>query len=113
METVTRTRDTADWIALLEDKAVPCGPINDLAHAFADPQVAARGLVVSQERAPDLAAADGIAAIRTVASPLRLQDTPPVLRRPPPALGEHTDEVLAELGFDASRIKAMREAGIV
>ena len=57
METVTRTRDTADWIALLEDKAVPCGPINDLAHAFADPQVQARGLIVRQERAPALVAA--------------------------------------------------------
>jgi formyl-CoA transferase len=113
METVTRTRDTADWIALLEDKAVPCGPINDLAHAFADPQVAARDLIVRQERAPELVAADGIAAIRTVASPLRLQDNPPVLRRPPPALGEHTDEVLAELGFDAQRIAAMHAAGIV
>lgn len=113
METVTRTRDTADWIALLEDKAVPCGPINDLAHAFADPQVAARELVVEQARAPQLAAADGIAAIRTVASPLRLQANPPVLRRPPPALGEHTDEVLAELGFDAARIAALRGAGIV
>ena len=113
METVTSTRDTADWIALLEDKAVPCGPINDLAHAFADPQVTARGLVVEQPRAPELVAADGIAAIRTVASPLRLQANPPVLRRPPPALGEHTDEVLAELGLDAQRIAALRASGIV
>ncbi len=113
MEEVTRQRDTADWIALLEDKAVPCGPINDLAHAFADPQVQARGLVVRQERAPGLAAKDGIAAIRSVASPLRLTDYPPVVRRPPPALGEHTDEVLTELGLDARRIADLRSAGIV
>jgi len=113
METVTRTRDTADWIALFEDKAVPCGPINDLAHAFADPQVQARGLIVRQERAPELVAADGIAAVRTVASPLRLQDNPPVLRRPPPALGQHTDEVLAELGLDVAQIAALRGGGIV
>ncbi len=113
METVTRTRDTADWIALLEDKAVPCGPINDLAHAFADPQVQARALVLHQERAPELVARDGIATIRTVASPLRLVDTPPVVRRPPPALGEHTDGVLAELGCDAERIAQLRASGIV
>ena len=113
METVTRTRDTADWIALFEDKAVPCGPINDLAHAFADPQVQARALIVRQERAPELVARDGIAAIHTVASPLRLQDNPPVLRRPPPALGQHTDEVLAELGLDAAQIAALRGSGIV
>lgn len=113
MEIVTRSRDTADWITLLEDKAVPCGPINDLAHAFVDPQVVARALIVRQPRAPAQVAADGIAEIRSVASPLRLQDTPPVLRRPPPALGEHTDEVLAELGFDTHRIATLRSSGIV
>jgi len=113
MEQVTRQRDSADWIALLQDKAVPCGPINDLAHAFADPQVQARQLVVSQPRAPHLVAQDGIAAIRSVASPLRLMDNPPTLRRPPPALGEHTDEVLAELGLDPQRIATLRGAGIV
>ncbi len=113
MQEVTRQRDTADWIALLQDKAVPCGPINDLAHAFADPQVQARSLIVRQERASALAAKDGIAAIRSVASPLRLADYPPVVRRPPPALGEHTDEVLAELGLDARRIADLRGAGIV
>ena len=113
METVTRTRSTADWIALLEDKAVPCGPINHIGQAFDDPQVQARGLAVSQPRAPHLVAADGIAAVRSVASPMRLVDTPPVLRRPPPALGEHTDEVLAELGLDAASVAALRAAGVV
>ena len=113
MEEVTRTRTTAQWIALLEDKAVPCGPINHLGQAFADPQVQARHLVVEQPRAPHLVAQDGIAAVRGVASPMRLVDTPPVLRRPPPALGEHTDEVLGELGLDAAAIAALRASGVV
>ena len=113
METVTRTRSTADWISLLEDKAVPCGPINDVAQAFADEQVRARGLIVSQPRDARLVAQDGITAIRGVASPLRLIDNPPSLRFPPPALGEHTEAVLAELGLDAQAIASLRADGVV
>ena len=109
MEEVTRTRTTAEWIALLEDKAVPCGPINDIAQAFEDEQVKARGLAVSLPRD----AGDGIDHIVGVASPLRLKGTPPVLRNAPPALGQHTDEVLAELGFDERRRAALRDAGVV
>jgi formyl-CoA transferase len=109
METVTRTRTTAEWIALLEDKAVPCGPINNIAQAFEDEQVKARGLAVTMPRQ----AGDGIAQIVGVASPLRLQGTPPVLRHAPPALGQHTDEVLAEMGLDARQRAALRDAGVI
>ncbi|MDR6854563.1 CaiB/BaiF CoA-transferase family protein [Variovorax guangxiensis] len=109
METVTRTRTTAEWIALLEDKAVPCGPINNIAQAFEDAQVKARGLAVTLPRQ----AGDGIAQIVGVASPLRLQGTPPVLRHAPPALGQHTDEVLAEMGLDEQQRAALRDAGVI
>ena len=109
MEELTRTRTTADWVALLEDKAVPCGPINDIAQAFDDAQVKARGLAVTLPRD----AGDGITAITGVASPLRLSATPPVLRRAPPALGQHTREVLGELGIEAARFEALRASGVV
>ena len=109
MEEVTRTRTTAQWITLLEDKAVPCGPINHIGQAFEDEQVKARGLAVTLPRD----AGDGIEAITGVASPLRLQGTPPVLRRAPPALGQHTDEVLAEMGLSPEKIEALRAAGVV
>ncbi|MBI2748843.1 MAG: CoA transferase [Burkholderiales bacterium] len=113
MEAVTRTRTTAQWIALLEDKAVPCGPINTIGQAFADSQVQARGLKVNQPLALATTAQTAIKSIATVASPLRLQDTPPVRHRAPPALGEHTDDVLAGLGLDAQAIAELRRSGVV
>jgi formyl-CoA transferase len=95
-----------------------------LASAFADPQVQARGLVQKQAVAPvnnaDIApeniakgAAKGGAEIRTVASPMRLSAAPVQLRYAPPALGEHTAEVLRELGLDAARIQTLQQQGIV
>jgi len=113
MVEVTRTRTTAEWIALLEHRAVPCGPINTLDEAFADAQVQARGLVQKQALAPAVIAQTAIESIATVASPLRLGAAPVQMRHAPPALGEHTDEVLAGLGLDAAAIAALRAAKIV
>ncbi len=109
----TRQRSTAQWVALLQDKAVPCGPINTLDQAFADPQVLARNLVLNQPIALAEPAHAAIHSIASVASPLRLSDTPPVLRHAPARLGEHTDAVLAELGLDAAAVAALRTAGVV
>ena len=113
LQAVTRTRSTADWIALLQDKAVPCGPINSVAQAFGDAQVQARGLRVELPRWPVGSSGDGVTHISGVASPLRLSANPPVLRHAPPALGQHTDEVLTELGLDAARIAQLRSSGVV
>jgi crotonobetainyl-CoA:carnitine CoA-transferase CaiB-like acyl-CoA transferase len=86
METITRTRTTSDWIEALGPLGVPCGPINDIAQAFDDPQVAARHLVLEQPTTPG----SEVPLIRGVASPLRLSENPPRLRNAPPNLGEHT-----------------------
>lgn len=109
MEPLMRTRTTAEWIALLEDKAVPCGPINTIAQAFDDPQVQARGI----RKALPRDAGDGIAQIVTVASPMRLSATPVSYRNAPPALGQHTQQVLQELGLSPEEITALQSAKVV
>ena len=102
-------RASADWLEALEARGIGCGPINDLAQVFADPHVIARGMV---SEAPHPAIGGGPA--RLIASPLRLSETPVETRRAPPTLGQHTDEVLAEiLGMDAPARAALRRAGIV
>ncbi|MBX6319910.1 CaiB/BaiF CoA-transferase family protein [Pigmentiphaga sp.] len=102
---LTRTRD--EWIERLEAHGVPCGPINDYAQVFEHPQVQHRGLRV------DVPRADG-GMVSTIASPLRLRDTPPVYDRPPPTLGDSTVAVLRDvLGFSDGEIEAYRRKGIV
>jgi crotonobetainyl-CoA:carnitine CoA-transferase CaiB-like acyl-CoA transferase len=113
MTEVTRTRSTSEWIALLEDKAVPCGPINTLARAFADPQVQARKLVVHQVTTNTSEEHVAPETVATVASPMRLSASPVALRFAPPALGEHTAQVLTELGLDADQIHSLQSRGIV
>jgi formyl-CoA transferase len=109
MEEITRIYTTAKWVELLEERAVPCGPINDMRQAFEDPQVRARGLRVAQSRSGD----DGITEMYGVASPIRLSANPPVLRNAPPTLGQHTVEVLQELGLEDSHIHQLMESRVV
>ena len=102
----TVLRTTAAWIAALENAAVPCGPINDLAGVFADPQVQARGLRVDLPHA-----AGGVAP--QVSNPIRLSATPVAYRTAPPTLGADTDAVLRALGRSDAEIAALHKEGIV
>ncbi|WP_165669121.1 CaiB/BaiF CoA transferase family protein [Metapseudomonas otitidis] len=100
-------KTTTEWVAALEAVGVPCGPINDLAAVFEDPQVLARRLKVELPHA--LAG-----AVAQVASPLRLSDTPVEYRMAPPRLGEHTASVLERvLGLSAEAIERLRQEGVV
>ncbi|MGD9833611.1 MAG: CaiB/BaiF CoA transferase family protein [Piscinibacter sp.] len=103
---VMRSRARADWLSALEAARVPCGPINDLAEVFADPQVQARGMTVEMPHP----LADHV---RLVASPMKFSATPVQYRRPPPLLGEHTDEVLAEAGLSPEERDALKTAGVI
>jgi len=88
-----KKRSRSDWLSALEAAKVPSGPINDLAEVFADPQVLARGMTV---RIPHPLTDE----LTLVASPMKFSATPVQYHRPPPLLGEHTDEVLREYGID-------------
>ncbi|HSQ72081.1 MAG TPA: CaiB/BaiF CoA-transferase family protein [Rubrivivax sp.] len=101
-----RQRPRADWLAALEAAKVPCGPINDFDDVFADPQVRERGMTVTMSHPHN-------DALELVASPIRLSATPAQMRRPPPLLGQHTDEVLAEIGIDATARQRLRESGVI
>jgi len=85
----TVMKTTAEWIAQLESLAVPCGPINRLADAFADPQVIARGLQISLPH-------PAFGSVPGVANPIRLSASPVSYRQAPPTLGEHQAQVLAD-----------------
>jgi crotonobetainyl-CoA:carnitine CoA-transferase CaiB-like acyl-CoA transferase len=102
----TVMKTTAEWIALLENAAVPCGPINDLAAVFADPQVLHRGLRV------DLPHAAGGTAPQ-VGNPIRFSATPIAYRLPPPLLGQDTEAILRELGRSAEDIARLRAAAVI
>ncbi|MEO8312621.1 MAG: CaiB/BaiF CoA-transferase family protein [Caldimonas sp.] len=101
-----KLRPRAVWLAELEAAKVPCGPINDLAEVFADPQVRQRQMTV--EMPHPLAG-----TVRLVASPIKLTATPVRYRHAPPLLGADTDAVLAELGLDAAGIAGLRARGTI
>ena len=104
---VTVFRTTAEWVSALEQAGVPCGPINDLAQVFADPQVQHRGLNVDMPH--PLAG-----RVPQVASPLRLSASPVAYRNPPPLLGEHSEALLQRLlGMNDEQIAGLRAAGVI
>ena len=103
---VLAARTTQEWIALLEQANVPCGPINRIDEVFSDPQAIARRLAVSMQHASG--------AIAVVASPVRLSKTPPEYRSAPPLLGQHTDEVLRDaLGLADAELADLRGKDII
>jgi crotonobetainyl-CoA:carnitine CoA-transferase CaiB-like acyl-CoA transferase len=106
IETYLAKRTSAEWIEALNEAGVPSGPINSIDQVFADPQVRHLGMATPVEH-PTLGRLD------LVNQAMKLSRTPSRMRRATPERGEHADEVLGELGYDAAAIKALRARHVV
>jgi crotonobetainyl-CoA:carnitine CoA-transferase CaiB-like acyl-CoA transferase len=99
-------RGCAEWTDRLGAAGVPAGPVNTVPAALEQPQVAAREMVVALEHPV-------AGMLKMLGTPLKLSAQPASIRRPPPTLGQHTDEILAEAGYPAGRIAELRQAGVI
>jgi crotonobetainyl-CoA:carnitine CoA-transferase CaiB-like acyl-CoA transferase len=101
-----KVRPAAYWLEVLDRQGVPCGPVQDMNQALADPQTKAREMVVEVEHAT-------LGRVKTIGAPVKFSKTPAALRRGAPLYGEHTREVLREYGYDAAEIVALERDGVV
>lgn len=101
-----RRRTTAEWLERLERAGVPAGPVLSIGEMLEHPQTRARGMVsdVTHTR---------VGKVPTLGFPVRLSETPAAIRRGAPLLGEHTRQVLRELGYEDEAISALEEKGVV
>jgi len=109
IEAATRRHPTAHWVEGLAGVGVPCGPVNDLEQVFSDPQFLHRGMKISMDH--PLA---GSGQVDLIGNPVKLSQTPVSYRRPPPTLGQHTDEVLGEvLDLDQAHLARLKDDEVI
>lgn len=98
-------RPSAEWLAALDAAQIPCGPVNDVLAAFAQPQAVARDMRVSVEHPV-------LGRVEQIGLPYKLSATPASIRSAPPILGEHSEEILRELGYSAMEIAEIRSSAL-
>jgi len=106
LENRIRLKPVAEWMKRLSESTIPCGPINTLDQVFADPQIAAREMVVDVKH-PEAG------VVKLVGSPLKLSRTKVEVKRHPPIAGEHTEEILQELGLSTEEINHLKNKHII
>ena len=106
VEEIFRGRTTDEWLAILEEAGVPCGPLNFVDDMLSDPQVVANEIPVSLDHE--------LSGPQTQVGPmLRMSKTPLAAQGPSPVLGKHTDEIVAALGYSAEQRTALRERNVI
>jgi crotonobetainyl-CoA:carnitine CoA-transferase CaiB-like acyl-CoA transferase len=107
LEAIFRTRSVADWLAALRAAEVPAAPVNNLDHAFAEPPVAEREMIVEYDH-PE------VGTVRLPGNPIKMSGMGAALSKPAPRVGEHTDKVLGDLlKLSADEIARLRKCGAV
>jgi crotonobetainyl-CoA:carnitine CoA-transferase CaiB-like acyl-CoA transferase len=106
IEPVIRKRTREEWIRDLAGAGVPCGAVRSVPEALSDPQIHARRMIEAVEHAV-------LGSMKVLGTPIKLSDTAPAIRMAPPALGQHTDAVLGELGYGAGDIGRLRDQAVV
>ncbi len=100
------TRPVSHWVQALQEVSVPCGPINDLADVFSDPQLLYREMYLEM-------AHPTLGSIKQTGIPVKFSLTPGGLDRPPPLLGEHNNEILRELGYNEAGVKSLADQSVI
>ncbi|MCZ6867029.1 MAG: CaiB/BaiF CoA-transferase family protein [Dehalococcoidia bacterium] len=100
------TRSTNRWVDILEEAGVPCGPINDLADVFSDPQVKARDMLLEVQH-------PSAGKIKQTGIPIKFSATPGSIDSPPPLLGQHSKEILLELGYSQDEVEALEQQEVI
>ena len=103
---IVREKPCDQWLEELRAVGVPCGRINTVAEALTDPHVIERGFIVELEH-------PALGIVKSLATPVHMSETPLSYRRYPPRLGEHSDEVAAELGYASAEIARLRADGVL
>lgn len=103
---VLRQRPRGYWLETLSAAGVPCGAVRDVAEVLSDPQLAARHMIEAVEHV-------ALGPLKVLGVPIKLSDTPGAVGTAPPVLGQHTDAVLRELGFDDGEVVEMRKNGVI
>lgn len=99
-------RDSAHWIAVLNEAGVPCGPVHDMHGVFEDPQVQSQRMAIDVPH-------PGHGTVRMLGFPIKLANAPCTVRRPAPDQGQDTDAILGELGYDAADLARLRATGAI